>query len=570
MILNTLVRAVKHGSIHPKDPALASLFGASRQTQSGVPVTEDTALTLGSVWACARVLSEGVAQLPLPILATDAKGQTSKVKDHVSYDTIHTRPNQSMSSFVFRNTMQGQASLNGNGIAWIQRTGSGSGVALHPFQTRNVRMDQDSGGNILYEFRRDNESNLVASEADVLHIRGFSPDGLWGYSPVRLMREMIGLGLATERFGASVFGTRAMPGGHYNVPWVMDDPEFANFKKKIKGFAGADGWNESMVLEKGITWTQATMTSEDSQFLQSRQQNPKDIARIWRVPPHMIGVLDDATYSNIEQESLNFVIYTLMPWLVNWEQELNWKLFVPSQRDQFFVEFNVDGLLRGDAKARAEANQTRFMHGALNLNEWRAQDNDGPIEGGDRHFVPVNLTPLDKIDDEPAPAPVPVADPEPDDPEADGDGESDDDETDDDSRALVAKANHPLWESVVDRVLNKEAKMIRKAAKGAATDVEVKDWLTAFYDDHKGAVRSLLVPVLQSFGGEAAVEYGEQFAKRYAAVGSGELTKVAWGSDNPWGAVGKALEGWIVKRRVELLGAEYADAVAALTENSDG
>ena len=566
MILNTLVRAVKHGSIHPKDPALASLYGG-RPTQSGIPVTEETALTLGSVWACARVLSESVAQLPLPILSTDAKGVTTKAKGHVSYDTVHTRPNQSTSSFMFREAQQGQVALNGNGISIIERTGSGAGVALHPFQTRNVRMDQDAAGNIIYEFQQSGGSNLVRSEVDVLHIRGFSPDGLWGYSPVRLMREMIGLGLATERFGASVFGTKAMPGGHYEVPWVMDEDEFTNFKKKIGGFSGSDGWNETMVLEKGVKYTPAMMTPEDSQFLLSRQQNPKDIARIWRVPPHMIGVLDDATYSNIEQESLNFVIYTLMPWLVRWEQELNWKLIAPSQRDTFFVEFNVDGLLRGDAKARAEANKTRFMHGALNLDEWRAQDNDSPLPDGQgqRHFVPVNLTPLDKIDDEPEKI-VPVLPPDDDEQEDDG-TEVDDGE---DSRSLVAEANRPVWESVVDQLLNKEAKSIRRAAKGTATDAEVKDWLAAFYDDHQGAVRRLLVPVLQTFGGEAATEYGEQFAKRYAAVGSSELTKVAWDSADPWGSVRDGLEPWIVKRRVELLGSEYGDAVAALMENSDG
>lgn len=571
MIVNTLVRAAKHAGIHPKDPALASFFRAPL-TKAGVPVNEDTALTLGSVWACARVLAEGVAQLPLPILSTDGNGETSKAKDHVSYNTIHTRPNQSMSSYIFREAMQGQAALNGNGIAIIKRTASGSGVELHPFQTRNVRMDEDHAGNIIYEFTENNQPNRFKPESEVLHIKGFTPDGLWGYSPVRLMREMIGLGLATERFGASVFGTKAMPGGHYEVPWVMDDDEFANFKRKAAGFSGMDGWNETMILEKGIKFAPAMMTPEDSQFLLTRKQNPKDIARIWRVPPHMIGVLDDATYSNIEQESLNFVIYTLMPWLVNWEQELNWKLFAPSQRDRFFVEFNVDGLLRGDAKARAEANKTRFMHGALNLDEWRAQDNLNPLpdDQGQRHFVPVNLTPLDKIDDEPAEPVLPVLpqdEPEPDD---DGESEDQDSEEDDDSRSMIAKANELIWESAVDQLLTKEAKSIRRAAKGSATDAEVKDWLEEFFDDHRGAVIHMLGPVLRSFGGEPAVAYTEQFASRYAAVGSSELTRVAWDSSDPWGSVRDGLENWTNKRRRELLGVEYGEAVATLTENGHG
>lgn len=552
MIVNTLVRAVKHAGIHPKDPALASLFPA-RQTKSGIPVTEDIALTLGSVWACARVLAEGVAQLPLPVLSTDDKGITSKAREHSTWETIHTRPNQSMSSYVFREAQQGQVAMNGNGVSIIDRTNGGTGAALHPFQTRDVRQDEDSAGNIIYEFREARQPNKFLPEADVLHIRGFSPDGLWGYSPVRLMREMIGLGLATERFGSSVFGTKAMPGGHYEVPWVMDDDEFKNFKRKAAGFSGMEGWNETMILEKGIKFTPAMMTPEDSQFLLTRKQNPKDIARIWRVPPHMIGILDDATYSNIEQESLNFVIYTLMPWLVNWEQELNWKLFAPSQRSRFFVEFNVDGLLRGDAKARAEANKLRMMHGSLSINEWREQDNDNPVEGGDRHFVPVNLMPLDKVDDEPKPAAVPVA-PEPDENE------------DQNSRSAIAKANEPIWEAAIDQLLSKEAKLIRRAARG---DEDLKECLAAFYEDHRGAVTRAVGPVLQSFGGSLAVDYAEQFAKRYAAIGVSELSRLG-DTDDPWAGVRDGLEDWINKRRRELLSVEYGEAVAALTENGHG
>jgi HK97 family phage portal protein len=350
-------------------------------------------MTIAAVFACVRVLSESVAQLPLVLYRRLPEGGKVRAVEHPLYPILHDAPNDFQTSFEWREMKQGHTALRGNSYSFINRAG-GQVRELLPIHPDKVEPKQEDW-KVTYKVQMGSGNTREFKQGDILHIRGLSSDGVMGLSPVKLFREAMGLALATEKHGAKLFGNGTRLGGILKHPGTLSENGAARLKQSWEdAHAGVDNAFKTALLEEGISWEAVGMTSEDAQFLETRKFQKTEIASIFRVPPHLIGDLERSTNNNIEHQGLEFVIYTLTPWLRRWESALGKALLPPEQRGEYFIEFLVDGLLRGDFKTRMEGYASALNNGWLNPNEVREMENRNPIEGGDQYLRPLNLAPL--------------------------------------------------------------------------------------------------------------------------------------------------------------------------------
>jgi len=379
--------SVKRGSIEsPTTPANA-IFGEA-PSSSGVSVTEQSALKFSAVWACIRILSEGLASLPLEVYERTADGRKS-ASAHPVRRLLHDQPNDNMTSFVFRETVQSHAVSWGNGYAFIEHK-NGRPFALHPLMPDVTTVDR-TDGKIVYKTKV-NGQKVDLDPVEVLHIPGLGFDGMKGYSPIKMASDSIGIGLAIQQFGGRFFSQGQQPSGVLSVPGTLKDGQASNMREQWQSlYSGTENAHRVAVLEGEAKYQPITISPEDAQTLETRKFQITDIARIFRVPPHMLADLEGATFSNIEQQSLEFVVHSLRPWLVRWEQEINRKLFSESERKKYFVEFNVSGLLRGDIASRYAAYAIGKQWGWLSTNDVRKKENLNPVDGGDVYLVPLNM-----------------------------------------------------------------------------------------------------------------------------------------------------------------------------------
>ena len=290
-------------------------------TASGKRVTEQSAMTMSSVYACVRILSEAVASLPLHLYRYKEDDSKEKATDHPLYQVLHDEPNPEMTSFIFRETLMSHILLWGNAYAQIIRNGKGEVIALYPLMPDRMSVDRDENGQLYYQYTRGFDEapqvkNIVRlAPYDVLHIPGLGFDGLIGYSPIAMAKNAIGLAMATEEFGSKFFANGAQPSGVLEHPGVIKDPSRVR-ESWMSTFGGSANANKVAVLEEGMHYTPISISPDAAQFLETRKFQLDEIARIFRIPPHMIGDLEHATFSNIEEQSLEFVQYTLQPWLV--------------------------------------------------------------------------------------------------------------------------------------------------------------------------------------------------------------------------------------------------------------
>ena len=336
-------------------------------TTSGKSVTERSAMQMTAVYSCVRVLAEAVAGLPLCLYRYTEDGGKEKAIDHPLYLLLHDEPNPEMSSFVFRETLMTHLLLWGNAYAQIIRNGRGEVVALYPLMPNKMTVDRDSNGQLYYQYSRSSDeaptlsgSTVSLHPADVLHIPGLGFDGLVGYSPIAMAKNAIGMAIACEEYGAKFFAN---------------------------------------VLEEGMKYTPIGISPEQAQFLETRKFQINEIARIFRVPPHMVGDLEKSSFSNIEQQSLEFVKYTLDPWVVRWEQSLTRSLLSTDEKKRFFVKFTLEGLLRGDYASRMSGYATARQNGWMSANDIRELENLDRIPaelGGDLYLINGNMLPLEK------------------------------------------------------------------------------------------------------------------------------------------------------------------------------
>ena len=372
-------------------------------TTSGKAVTERSAMQMTAVYSCVRILAEAVAGLPLHVYRYNAQGGTEKAIDHPLYLLLHDEPNPEMSSFVFRETLMTHLLLWGNAYAQIIRNGKGEVIALYPLMPNKMSVDRDANGQLYYTYTRSTDEaptlqgmTVTLKPSDVLHIPGLGFDGLVGYSPIAMAKNAIGMAIACEEYGAKFFANGAAPGGVLEHPGTIKDPQRIRDSWQST-FGGSGNANKIAVLEEGMKYTPIAISPEQAQFLETRKFQINEIARIFRVPPHMVGDLEKSSFSNIEQQSLEFVKYTLDPWVVRWEQSIMRSLLSDSEKKEYFVKFNLEGLLRGDYVSRMNGYAIGRQNGWMSANDIRELENLDRIpaeEGGDLYLINGNMLPL--------------------------------------------------------------------------------------------------------------------------------------------------------------------------------
>lgn len=365
-----------------------------QQSNSGVDVDEESALKISTVYACVKVISETIASLPLNLLKELTNGDSEKAKQHPLYTILKDVPNSEMSSFTFREMLMTNLLLWGNAYALIKRNKNGEITELYPLKSKNMVVERDMTTNaIKYTYTNNRGITKTYSPKQIFHIPAFSFDGIIGVSPITYAREAMGLALATEEFGARFFGNGARPGGVLEHPGVLKDPEKLR-ESWNKVYQGTANSHKVAVLEEGMKYHEIGMSPEDSQFLQTRSFQIAEICRIFRVPPHMVGDLSRSTFSNIEHQSIDFVVHTIRPWLVRWEQAIARALLNEEERTIYYAKFNVDGLMRGDFVTRMNGYAIARQNGWMSANEIRALENMNKIpadQGGDLYLLNGNM-----------------------------------------------------------------------------------------------------------------------------------------------------------------------------------
>ena len=379
-------------------------------TASGKYVTERSAMQMTAVYCCVRILSEAVASLPLQFYRYTDDGGKEKAVEHPLYFLLHDEPNPEMTSFIFRETLMTHLLLWGNAYSQIIRNGKGEVVALYPLMPDRMKVDRDEHGRLYYEYTVYDSDDVDGRKGtnkvgrtvrlqphDVLHIPGLGFDGLVGYSPIAMAKNAIGLAIATEEYGSKFFANGAAPSGVLEHPGTIKDPSKVRESWQAT-FGGSGNANKIAVLEEGMKYTPISISPEQAQFLETRKFQIDEIARIFRVPPHMIGDLEKSSFNNIEQQSLEFVKYTLDSWVSRWEQAIVRALLTPDEKKKYFFKFNVDGLLRGDYQSRMNGYATARQNGWMSTNDIRELENLDRIpaeQGGDLYLINGNMTKLE-------------------------------------------------------------------------------------------------------------------------------------------------------------------------------
>ena len=373
-------------------------------TTSGKPVTERTAMQMTAVYSCVRILSEAVAGLPIHVYRYTDNGGKERALEHPLYRLLHDEPNPEMTSFNFRETLMSHLLLYGNAYAQIIRNARGEVMGLYPLMPNKMSVDRDRAGNLYYLYSCGSDDAPVGKEngqvyllpSDVLHIPGLGYDGIVGYSPLAMAKNAVGMAIACEEYGAKFFANGAAPGGVLEHPGIIKDPQ------KVKEswnavYQGSGNSHKIAVLEEGMKYQAIGISPEQAQFLETRKFQINEIARIYRVPPHMVGDLEKSSFSNIEQQSLEFVKYTLDPWICRWEHSLSRRLFTENEKRTYFIRFNVEGLLRGDYQSRMNGYAVARQNGWMSANDIRELENLDRIPaeaGGDLYLVNGSMTKL--------------------------------------------------------------------------------------------------------------------------------------------------------------------------------
>lgn len=363
----------------------------------GPYVSSETSTQVAAVFACVRVLSEAVAMLPLFILESHDSGSKRKkvLRDHPLFTLLHDAPNPEITSFQFRQYMMANLVLTGNAYAYTQRV-AGQVVALWPIASWRVTPERNADGRMMYGVLKRNGQPEVYGRHEMFHLTGLSwdDDPLIGINPIEAQRKTIGLAMSAHEHGEAFFESGAIGKVAIQSPGVTPE-EIQNIQQAwMQNHWGKDNWYKPAINRDGSEIKSLQMSNDDAQWLQARQYGTEEIARCMKVPPHLIGDLRFATFSNIEHQAISFVVNTMMPWFVNWEQAINQQLLLRDDRTHVFAQFKVDGLLRGDIKSRNEALAIQRMWGVLSVDEWRDlidMNPVGPEKGGEDYLQPANM-----------------------------------------------------------------------------------------------------------------------------------------------------------------------------------
>ena len=395
-LFNRLTRSDDVGNIDSASKRLKKLLKADQ----GTSITKKKATTIPAVLSAVRCISETLASLPLDLYRRLDDGK-ELADNRDLHRLLKFKPNDEMSSFQFRETMQLWLLTWGNAFANIQRAGNQKITGLWPIEPRRVKVFRRDNREPGYKVKVPNGEDRFVEQRNMLHLKGLSRNGMVGLSPIQEARQSLGLAKAMEEHGAKVFENGAHPGSVLRHPNQLSPEAKENLREEFENaYSGLNNAHRVAVLEEGLEWDPIQMSPEDLQMLDERKFQIREIARIFRIQPHLIQDLEDASFSNIETQTLEFVKYTLRPWLVRWEQDIRNQVIPEASQGNLFVEFNVDGLLRGDAETRSEFYRTGFQNGFFSPNDIRAMENLNPVDGGDEYYRPLNMTPIDGPDPE--------------------------------------------------------------------------------------------------------------------------------------------------------------------------
>lgn len=527
-----LLSSLLERRVHPANPDdfLINLFGGG-ESASGRSVSDTTALQSTAVLACVRVLSETIASLPLIMYRRLPRGK-QRDPGHPLHRVLHDSPNPELTSFEFREAMMGWLGIRGNAYASIVWNGAGDVAELWPLPATLVRVERMDNGKLIYFVQTRDAGEVPVRQADMLHIRALSSEGVLGYSPITMAREAIGLSLAAEEYGGRFFSNNAAPRGFLETPHKLGDD---GRKRLREGWEAAHGGLEKShrvaVLEEGMKWAAVGLSQEDAQFIQTRKFQVTEIARVYRMPPHMIGDLERATFSNVEQQAIDFVVHTIRPWLVRWEQAYHRALFTERDRGSHFAEHLVDGLLRGDAAARHATYALGRTWGYYSANDVRALENRNPIEGGDVYLVPMNMVPAPRAAQSAASFRAVT------------------EERGATNRRRIARSFLDVFSDNAARIIRRERDEVLKAARRMLKQRALKefvDFLEGFYLRESGWIGERMAPPFRTLGetardaaaGEVGVDpaevdldeflggYETAFAQRHAGSSMGQLREV--------------------------------------------
>ena len=458
-------------------------------TGAGVRVTPDLARSLTAVDACVKVLSETLAVVPLHLYRYLDNDGKERARKHPLYHLLHRRPNAWQTSYSWRLMMQGHAALRGNAYSEIIFMPNGMIKALIPLHPDRTKIEMIGENNWRYRYTDlQNRERIIPREA-MFHLRGLSADGIIGLSPIDEEREALGLGLAAQQYGSTFYRNGAQPGGVIEWEGSFKDPTTKRqFRSDWQEAQTGGNRHKVAVLEKGMAYKEIGIKHTDAQFLETRRFQAEEVARIFRMPPHKIQMLDRATNNNIESQGIDFVTDTMLPWYTNWEQALTMDLLNEDEEQMYFAEFMVEGLQRGDAAARSAFYTSGITNGWLTRNEVRVKENMNPLPGLDEPLSPLNMRQGSN-----APQDKPAAQ----------------------APALAARMRLLTHQSA-QRVLNKELQAARKTytrildTKGADAAHQFSAWVAEFYEGHAQWVSEMMACPLEE-------------AERYSAAAMNQL-----------------------------------------------
>jgi HK97 family phage portal protein len=476
---------------HPRDPVIAEWFGTGSRSGSGANVTADTAFGLTGVYRAVRLIANTIATLPLGVFERKSDGSRELALKHPLSPIIRKRPNRWQTAFGFKQMLAGHFELRGKAYAEIFADGRGRVaelIPLHPDRVtpRSGVLDADIGETIWYEYQPKNRPMRIILWDEMMHWVGFTQDGLNGLSPITVAREALGLAITNREYAARYLNNNSTPGGALKHPKTLTTEAKKNLRESWQAkHGGGVNAGKVAIFEEGMEWQSIGFNPKDSQFIEQRQFDVEEIARMFDIPPHKLMDLDRSTNNNIEHQGIEFVTDCILPRAVNLEETLERDLLLPSDEDRFFIEANLEGQLRADRAARGTFYSVMFSLGAYSPNDIRRKENENPVQGGDEYFVPLNMVPLKHAAELTEP-PDPNKEP----------GDTPSGQRARAIRKRIVRAHERLFVDALGRALRKEVQAGRRALERNT----VATWIDEFYPEHEPFVVRALDPVMHTAG----------------------------------------------------------------------
>lgn len=394
MGLRSYLSNMLNGTAERTSDVLKGTWQSMGGTKSGVSITKENSMTIAGVYTAVRVYTDAIASLPTHVIS-DTGEEKRKVSNHPVYSLVSRKPNSLMTNSVYWNVVIPQLLLWGNSYSIIEYQNGGSirPISLMPVHPSKVKVHVLDGV-LVYEFKI-GDKKIVLDQSNVVHFRGLG-DEVQGKSVIEYAKDNLALGKASEDFGSKFFSNGANQSGILTTDQILNDKAITNLRASLeRNHGGVTSSQKTMILEQGLKYQTTSVPPDSAQFLETRRFSIEDIARWFKLPPDKLADLTRATFSNLEQQDLNFVKHSILPLVINIEEELTRKLLREMEQNTTYIKKNLDGLLRGDIKTRYEAYQSGIQNGIISPNEARNKEGMNPYEGGDSKFMPLNLSPID-------------------------------------------------------------------------------------------------------------------------------------------------------------------------------